>query len=62
MTKQFPGSSGVVMSLMLGAAPERQADIEHLWQKYNPRVDIHDNACGITLTAYAHGSGSINML
>lgn len=51
MTKQFPGSSGVVMSLMLGAAPERQADIEHLWQKYNPRVDIHDNACGITLNA-----------
>ena len=51
MTKHFSSSSEVVMSLMVGAAPERQADIERLWQKYKPRVDIHDNACGITLNA-----------
>ena len=51
MTKHFSSSSEVVMSLMVGAAPERQADIERLWQKYKPRMDIHDNACGITLNA-----------
>lgn len=51
MTKHFSSSSEVVMSLMVGAAPERHADIEHLWQKYKPKVDIHDNACGITLNA-----------
>lgn len=51
MATQSLDSSGTVLSLMLGAAPERQADIKRLWRKYNPRIEIHDNTRGITLNA-----------
>lgn len=38
-----------VLKLMLGVTPERRYDIERLWKKYNPRVNIVPDASGIAL-------------
>ena len=51
MTTQSGDPRDAVIALLLGAVPERQADIECLWEKYDPRVTVCDNACGVTLNA-----------
>ena len=51
MTVQPDDPREVIKALMRGAVPERRADIERLWQKYHPRVEVCDNARGITLKA-----------
>ena len=51
MTVQPDDPREVIKALLVGAVPERRADIERLWRKYNPRVEVCDNARGITLKA-----------
>ena len=51
MTAHPDNPKNVVIALLLGAVPERRADIQHLWEKYNPRVVVCDNASGVTLNA-----------
>ena len=51
MTVQSDDPREAVMELLLGVAPERRAEIEYLWEKYYPRVEICNNACGVTLNA-----------
>ena len=51
MTAHSEDTTDIIMALMLGAVPERRADIECLWEKYDPRVEVCDNARGVTLNA-----------
>lgn len=41
----------VVISLMIGAVPERKEEIMALWEKYHPEVVVAKDTKGITLNA-----------
>ena len=40
-----------VIALMKMAAPERERELEHLWERYNPRVELVADARRVTLNA-----------
>ena len=44
-------AKGAVITLFDGVMPERQEEIERLWEKYDPHVNIVDDALGITLNS-----------
>ena len=60
MTAQLDDPRDAVIALLLGAAPERRADIQCLWEKYDPRVVVFDNACGVTLNATMGDPGALS--
>ena len=49
MTTQDPNLA--VRSLIIGAAPERRCEIEELWERYAPKIEVLPDRPGISMNA-----------
>ena len=54
MNEKQPNAKQVVRDLMKAAVPERSSELDELWDKYSPEVEVAKDAKGITMNANKH--------
>lgn len=54
MREKQPNAKQIVRALMKAAVPERSRELDELWEKYSPDVEVAKDTYGITMNANKH--------